>query len=93
MLHGQLDPELRQEYLKYGSWSLFVVLPRECAQPARCFLGQSGLLQNAFRSMLKVGIHPVPKHFLGLNLGCLKWLAKINVKEDKYQISSSTNIC
>ena len=47
------------------------------AQPDRCFLSHSGLLQNAFRSMLKVGIFiPFQNDIFMLSLGCLKMAIK-----------------
>lgn len=64
--------------LKYESKNLFVVCSKwNRTQPARCFLSQSGLLQNAFKSMLKVEsfIHFQNDIFM-LNLGCLKMTIK-----------------
>lgn len=45
--------------LKYESKNLFMRYSKwNEAKPARCSLSQFGLLQNAFRGMLKVGIYP-----------------------------------
>lgn len=62
MHYGKFDPESRQDILIYECKSLFMVMFKTgWAHPARCFLSQSILSQNLFRSIFKVRIYPLPK--------------------------------